>query len=68
MREILVEIDKEGRATVKTQGFQGPACTEAVKRLAEKLRAMGIEVDQEKQTLTPEYYLQQQTQTQKVRV
>jgi hypothetical protein len=68
MKEITVEIDAEGRATVKTQGFQGPACTEAVKELVKRLRAMGIDAQQEKQVLTPEYHQTVQTQTQKVRV
>jgi len=61
MREIIVEIDSEGRATVKTQGYQGPACVEAVKQLLVKLKAMGVEVNVDSQKLTPEYYA---TQTQ----
>jgi len=61
MREIIVEIDEEGKATVKTQGFQGPSCVEAVKQLMARLRALGVDVDVEKQTPTPEYYRVQQT-------
>lgn len=27
MHQILIDIDKEGKARVKAEGFQGPSCT-----------------------------------------
>jgi len=66
MREILVEVDEDGKVTVKTQGYAGPSCVEALKRLMERLKALGIDSSLEKQQLTPEYY--KQTQTAKTRI
>lgn len=57
MKEITIEIDKEGKAVVKTQGFAGPACLEATKQLAAKVKALGVDSATEKQILTGEYYL-----------
>jgi len=62
MREIVVEIDEDGRATVKTQGYRGPGCLEAVKQLLARLKALGVDVQVDTQALTQEYYQTQTTQ------
>jgi len=67
MREVIVEVDADGHATVKTQGFAGTSCVEAVKQLIARLKALGVDVDVDAQKLTAEYY-QSQTQQTKVKL
>jgi len=64
MKEILIEVDSDGKVTIKTQGFQGAACLEAAKQLMAKLKALGIDANIEKTVLTPEYHQTQTTQQQ----
>jgi len=64
MREIIVEIDPDGKATIKTQGFRGPSCLAEVEKLKARLRALGVEVDVERQEKTAEFYQTQTTQQQ----
>lgn len=66
MREIIVEIDEDGRATIRTKGFRGPICLAEIEKLKARLKALGVEVDVEKQEKTPEFY-QTQTTSQQVR-
>lgn len=61
MREVLVEIDQDGRATITTKGFRGPSCLAEIEKLKARLKALGVEVDVERQEKTPEFY---QTETQ----
>lgn len=51
MREIIVNIDKQGNIDYETKGFKGSSCKEAAKFL-EKLQG------NRKEKLTPEYYQQ----------
>ena len=67
LKEILVEIDEDGKVTVKTQGYRGPSCLEALKHLVSRLKSLGIESEVERQTPTNEYY-QGQTAQEKVRL
>jgi menaquinone-dependent protoporphyrinogen IX oxidase len=45
MDKILVEIEKNGKITIKYLGFQGDACYIEAKRLYEKLREQGLDVE-----------------------
>jgi hypothetical protein len=67
LKEILVEIDEDGKVTVKTQGYRGHSCLDALKGLVARLKTLGIEPEIERQTPTAEYY-QSQTAEEKVRL
>ena len=48
---IVVEISPDGTVTVRAEGYQGPSCADAVKKIAE---ALGGEIVDEEHTA--EYY------------
>jgi len=45
MDKILIEIGKDGRITIKYLGFQGDSCYAEAKRLYEKLKEQGLDVE-----------------------
>jgi len=51
MKKIIVEIAPDGKVTVRAEGYTGPSCVEAVKRIAAEL---GV-ADEEQHTA--EFYL-----------
>ena len=56
MREIIVEIDKDGSVKIRYQGFVGGQCFEEAKRLYEILKKQGLDVKIEQVVPTQEYY------------
>lgn len=56
MREIVVEVDKDGRVKVLYRGFAGRECFEEAERLYRLLRAQGLDVAIEHVAPTQEYY------------
>jgi hypothetical protein len=64
MREIIVEVDEDGRAKITTKGYAGAGCLAEVEKLKARVKALGIEVDVERQEKTAEYYQTQTTQQQ----
>jgi len=64
MKEIKVEIDKDGKVKILYQGFVGNQCFEEAKRLYNLLKSKGVDVSIEQITPTQEYY-QVQLQKQK---
>lgn len=50
--QIIVEIAPDGAITIRAEGFSGPGCVEAVRRIAE---ALDGEIQDEQHT--PAYYL-----------
>lgn len=44
MKQILVTFDGRGGSVIETQGFDGPACLEATRKLKD---ALGVETAQE---------------------
>ena len=50
-KQIVIEIAPDGSVTVRAEGYTGPACVEAVRRIAEVL---GLATDEEH---LPEFYL-----------
>ena len=64
MKEIKVEIDKDGKVKILYQGFLGNQCFEEAKRLYNLLKSKGVDVSIEQITPTQEYY-QVQLQKQK---
>jgi len=64
MKEIRIEIDKDGKVKILYQGFQGSQCFEEAKRLYMLLKSKGVDVSIEQITPTQEYY-QVQIQKQK---
>jgi len=61
VREVRVEIDRDGRVRILYQGFQGDACFEEAMRLYAFLKAQGLEVSIEQVMPTQEYYDSAQT-------
>lgn len=45
MDKILVEIGKDGKITIKYLGFQGSACYTEAKKLYDKLKEQGLDVE-----------------------
>ena len=68
MREVRVEIDRDGRIRILYQGFQGDACFEEAMRLYAFLKAQGLEVSIEQVMPTQEYYVGSAQTAQKGRV
>ena len=52
--QVIVEIKPDGEIVVRAEGFQGPACVDAVRRYAE---ALGVAVEERH---TADYYLEVQ--------
>jgi hypothetical protein len=63
MREVRVEIDRDGRVRILYQGFQGDACFEEARRLYDFLKAQGLDVSIEQVMPTQEYYVARSAQT-----
>jgi len=59
MREIRVEIDRDGKVRILYQGFAGGECFEEARRLYALLKAQGLDVTIEQVTPTQEYYTTQ---------
>jgi arylamine N-acetyltransferase len=66
MREVRVEIEKDGRVRVLYQGFQGGACFEEARRLYALLKAQGLDVSIEQVAPTQEYYVAAQAKAREV--
>jgi len=64
MREVRIEIDREGRVRVLYSGFVGSECFNEAKKLYNQLKALGLEVSIEQVMPTQEYYV---SQTQKIK-
>ena len=50
MKEIIVTVDKEGKAEVEAMGFKGSGCKDATKAIE---KALGLLT---KDTVKPEFY------------
>jgi pentatricopeptide repeat protein len=64
MKEIRIEIDKDGKVKILYQGFVGNQCFEEAKKLYNLLKSKGVDVSIEQITPTNEFY-QVQLQKQK---
>jgi len=50
MKQMIVTIDKDGKVSIKTSGFEGDACLKETKKLEEEL---GIVSDRQR---SPDFY------------
>jgi len=66
MREVRIEIDRDGKVRILYQGFQGGACFEEAKRFYALLKAQGLDVSIEQVVPTQEYYVATQTKAKEV--
>jgi arylamine N-acetyltransferase len=66
MREVRVEIDRDGKVKVLYSGFSGGACFEEAKRLYALLKAQGLDVSIEQVAPTQEYYVAAQARAREV--
>ena len=64
MRTIRIQVGRDGKVQLVTEGFQGTACVEEVERLIQRLKELGIEAKTTDFSPTAEYYASQQTQQQ----
>ncbi len=55
MAKIVIEVNEQGKTTIKVQGVKGPSCLKLTKNLEEKL---GTVKNRQK---TKEYYEKNQT-------
>jgi len=60
MKEIRVEITREGKIRILYQGFIGDECFREAEKLYMLLKSKGVDVTIEQVTPTQEYYIQQQ--------
>jgi len=65
MKEIRIEITRDGRIKVLYSGFVGDECFAEAQKLYALLKSKGVDVVIEQVTPTQEYYV---TQTQKTKV
>jgi len=66
MKEIRIEVDREGRIRILYSGFAGNACFEEARKLYAQLKSLGIDVTIEQITPTQEYYIVQRAQAKEV--
>jgi ketol-acid reductoisomerase len=66
MREVWVEIDREGKVRILYRGFAGDECFEEAQRIYALLKERGVEVTVEQVIPTQEYFTYQE-QRQRVR-
>ena len=55
MKKINVKI-KNGKITLETSGFEGPACIAEAEEIYRILKEAGVEIDLEKLEKKPEFY------------
>jgi len=65
MKEVRVEITREGKIRILYQGFIGDGCFAEAQKLYMLLKSKGVDVTIEQVTPTQEYYT---TTTQKTKV
>ena len=56
MMKIGIEIGKDGKIIVATDGFVGESCIAEAGKVLEQLKNMGINTEMEKITYKEEYY------------
>jgi len=66
MKEIRIEIDRNGKVRILYSGFVGDECFREAEKLYMLLKSKGVDVVIEQVTPTQEYYMQTQTQKSKV--
>jgi hypothetical protein len=66
MKEIKIEISRDGKIKILYSGFVGDECFKEAQRLYTLLKSKGVEVSIEQITPTQEYYIAQQAQRSKV--
>jgi hypothetical protein len=60
MKEIRIEIDRNGRIKILYSGFIGDGCFAEAQKLYMLLKSKGVDVVIEQTTPTQEFYTQQQ--------
>jgi hypothetical protein len=65
MKEIRIEVDRNGRVKILYSGFVGDECFKEASKLYNLLKSKGVDVSIVQITPTQEYYI---TQTQKTKV
>jgi hypothetical protein len=66
MREIRIEVDRNGRIKILYNGFAGNECFGEAQKLYTILKSKGVDVTVEQVIPTQEYYTTQQAQKSKV--
>jgi len=61
MKEVIIIVDKDGKVTVRYQGFIGDACFQEAHKIYQQLKQLGVNVKIEQTLKTPEAYVQQST-------
>jgi hypothetical protein len=65
MKEVRIEITRDGKIKILYNGFVGDECFKEASKLYNLLKSRGVDVSIEQVTPTQEYYI---TQTQKTKV
>jgi len=65
MKEVRIEITRDGKIKILYSGFVGDECFKEASKLYNLLKNRGVDVSIEQVTPTQEYYI---TQTQKTKV
>jgi hypothetical protein len=60
MKEVRIEITREGKIRILYQGFIGDGCFAEAQKLYMLLKSKGVDVVIEQTTPTQEFYTQQQ--------
>jgi len=54
MKKITITVGDDGSTKVRTEGYAGKTCLQEVEKLHAGIKALGIKVENEKVTMTPE--------------
>jgi type 1 glutamine amidotransferase len=66
MKEVRIEITRDGKVRILYSGFIGDECFREAQKLYALLKSKGVDVTIEQVTPTQEFYTQQQQQKSKV--
>ncbi len=55
-KTIQVEVDKDGKLTIKQGGISGAACLKDWAKIVASLKENGVELPKQDQTKTADYY------------
>jgi len=63
MKEVIIIVEKNGKITIRFQGYYGDACFQEAEKIYQKLKQLGADVKIEQTIKTPEAYVRQEAKS-----
>jgi muramoyltetrapeptide carboxypeptidase LdcA involved in peptidoglycan recycling len=63
VKEAIIIVDKNGKITIRFQGYYGDTCFQEAEKIYQQLKQLGVDVKVEQTLKTPEAYIRQTTRS-----